>query len=245
MTIRLNERECTAGMHIKKVCEIASNLATASSDEVEFDFNGVVVTVKPGEDPDEVSARWHRDSEAKREAWLASPERAEMERKEKEELDRKMAADVVETAKTEEEMRAAKVPWPYTTRQLVQYIDSLVEREHDYGTCVYAMSMAAVAAFYYVSHRLEVTGFQASCADLDIIRRTRHLKGPFMIIDADKMLYPQYNIVGEVMKALKEWRPWAKKRAKELLADDGRSAADEVYDRWKRLASADVPEEEG
>lgn len=245
MTIRINDRQVFAGMHIARCCEEAVNLANDNLDDVEFTFNEVVVLVKPGEAPAAVEARWREDSEAKRQAWLASPERAEMERKEKEELDRKMAADVVETAKTEEEMRAAKVPWPYTTRQLVQYIDSLVEREHDYGTCVYAMSMAAVAAFYYVSHRLGVTGFQASCADLDIIRRTRHLKGPFMIIDADKMLYPQYNIVGEVMKALKEWRPWAKKRAKELLADDGRSAADEVYDRWKRLASADVPEEEG
>jgi hypothetical protein len=51
----------------------------------------------------------------------------------------------------ESDMRKAKVPWPQSEEELTEYINSLVYRNHDYGTCVYAMSMAAVAAFQYVS----------------------------------------------------------------------------------------------
>src|SRR5690606_31751241 len=88
----------------------------------------------------------------------------------------------------EAQMRAAEVPWPETMDELTAYIEGLVEREHDYGTCVYAMSMAAVAAFQHVAKRLGVTGFQASCADMDVLRRTRNLDGPFMLVKGEDAL---------------------------------------------------------
>lgn len=95
-------------------------------------------------------------------------------------------------ALTEEELRDADVPWPETPEELAAYIAELVDRPHSYGTCVYAMSMAATAAFRHVAKRLGVTGFQASCADLDILRRTRHLEHGFQLLDYGKLLYPQY-----------------------------------------------------
>lgn len=235
MTIKL-EKHAFLGEHISKACEKAAVLAKEKGEPVEFGFNDVVVVVDPGEDVSAAVERFHRDSDAAREAYLASPEYAQQRKREEEEHARKCAAHLSETATTEQDMRAAKVPWPYTKEQLVEYIDSLVEREHDYGTCVYAMSMAAVAAFYFVSHKLGVTGFQASCAEMDFLRRTRRLEGPFMLIDADKMLYPQYNLMAELLKALEEWRPWAKKRAAELLAART-SACDGVVERWKELAN--------
>ena len=61
----------------------------------------------------------------------------------------------------EQDMRAAEVPSAGTIGELSDYIESLVQQEHDYGTCVYAMSMAATSAFNYVAHQLGVTGFQA------------------------------------------------------------------------------------
>ena len=76
---------------------------------------------------------------------------------------------------TEQEMRDTEVPRANTIGELSDYIESLVQQEHDYGTCVYAMSMAATAAFNYVARRLGVTGFQASCADMDVLRRTRRI----------------------------------------------------------------------
>lgn len=95
-------------------------------------------------------------------------------------------------ALTEKELREAKVPYIKTMEELNGYIDQLVQRPHDYGTCVYAMSMAAVAAFNYVAGQLGVSGFQASCAEMDILRRTRSLEMGFSIIDWSNVLYPQY-----------------------------------------------------
>lgn len=95
-------------------------------------------------------------------------------------------------AMTEAKMREADVPWPKSEEELMAYVRGLVDRHHDYGTCVYAMSMAAVATFRYVASALEVTGFQASCADMDILRRTRGLKHGFRLVDYGNLLYPRY-----------------------------------------------------
>ena len=142
-----------------------------------------------------------------------------------------------ETAKTEQEMRAAKAPAPATAEELAEYIDSLIDREHEYGTCVYAMSLAATATFNYVGSKLGATGFQASCADMDVLRRTRSYDGPFMVIDGSNMLYPQYDIHGKVSDALREWRGWAAEEARKKLADDGNFACANVVAHWKMLAA--------
>ena len=137
---------------------------------------------------------------------------------------------------TEQQMRKADVPTLDTTQELAAYIESLTDREHDYGTCVYAMSMAAVAAFNHVARKLGVTGFQASCADLDVLRRTRQLDCPFMLIKASDMLYPQYDIENDVRAAQHEWLPWAADEARKLLAGDITHTSQGVLERWRQLA---------
>ncbi len=141
-------------------------------------------------------------------------------------------------SKTEPEMRAEKAPTPDTIEALAEYITSLVDRDHDYGTCVYAMSLAATAAFNHVAHKLGVTGFQASCADLDIVRRTRLLDGPFTLLKGEDMLYPQYDLPGRLRKAMDEWTDWAAGRAAKKLAE---SNQDQVHPRvwahWVALAA--------
>jgi hypothetical protein len=149
------------------------------------------------------------------------------------------AAARATTEPTEQQMRDAEAPHPRTTDELFTYIDNLTGRKHDYGTCVYAMSLAAVAAFNYVAHKLGVTGFQASCADLDILRRTRGMKGPFMLLKAQDMLYPQYDLPRQLFEAMEEWKPWVAEQAAKQLAeygDDSRVYPD-VLAHWKRLAS--------
>jgi hypothetical protein len=89
------------------------------------------------------------------------------------------------------DLRAIGVPCPRTMEELTGIIDTMGSRNHDYGTCVYAMSISAVAAFNYIGHVLGVTGFQAFCADLDFLRRTRDMKA-FKIMDMGKLVYPQY-----------------------------------------------------
>jgi len=139
---------------------------------------------------------------------------------------------------TEQEMRESDVPRIETIEGLVAYINSLVSQEHDYGTCVYAMSMSAVAAFNYVAHMLGVTGFQASCADMDILRRTRNYKHGFRIIDYNKLLYPQYLDTENFPtheKLTEDCKEWLSKEARKKLVECP-DAHPDVLAHWKHLA---------
>ena len=145
-----------------------------------------------------------------------------------------------EETKTEKEMREAKVPWPKTIEELVEYINSLTDRTHDYGTTVYAMSMAATAAFYYAAHKVGSSGFQASCADLDILRRTRGFKAGFAILNYENLLYPQClnsDHFPTHEELLKENKETLSKLAKETLM--GFVGAREVRERLEYVASLD------
>lgn len=150
----------------------------------------------------------------------AAEARAWME--EKERLD----AEAIDTAGvgTEAEMQAASVPTFDSLTELATYIDGLVERPHDYGTCVYAMSMAAVATFNYVARQLQVTGFQASCADMDIMRRIRNIKGAFRITDYETLLFPQYATRSHFplyMDSLQYHKEWLQEQATAKLKQEG------------------------
>ena len=229
------ELDTGAGTHISNVCKQAAEMTEKRQKAVHFVFNGTNVTAQPGESAETLEKRWSADYEAAAEAWRNSPECKTQEEKRAE--DARIASELVmvETAVDEEGMREANVPWPLTEKQLAEYIKSLVERHHDYGTCVYAMSMAAVAAFYYVAHCLGVTGFQSSCADLDILRRTRSLKGPFMLIKGEDALYPQSDLREKLDEALESWKPWLKEQAEAKLRDGG-TAHPDVIEHWKKLA---------
>lgn len=149
--------------------------------------------------------------------------------------------------KTEMEMREAKVPFIKTEQELLGYLKTLVERDHDYGTCVYAMSMAAEAAFNYVSSKLGVTGFQASCADLDFIRRTRNFEGPFMLVDAAQQLYPQYHPLKDTEEFLssESTTQWLAKQAREKISESDQSSVHpDVWSHWEQLASQYKEEQE-
>lgn len=141
-------------------------------------------------------------------------------------------------AKTEHEMRDHEVPCPKTETDLLSYINSLLEREHDYGTAVYAMSCASVATFYYMSSKLGVTGFQASMAELDILKRTRDMKNGFMILDYHNLLYPQYlneEHFPSFNKLLNDNKDMLKKEAINLLEKNPK-AHPSVLNHWKYLA---------
>jgi hypothetical protein len=137
--------------------------------------------------------------------------------------------------KTEAEMREEEVPMFNELEELDEYIKSLVDRRHDYGTCVYAMSLAAVASFNFVAHKLGVTGFQASCADLDIIRRTRRIKGPFILLKGEEMLYPQYNLEEKLREAMDGWKDWLSEQAEQKLSEDLGYVHPDVIEHWKAL----------
>jgi hypothetical protein len=140
------------------------------------------------------------------------------------------------TAQTEEEMREYKVPYLASIEELTEFISSVVDRKHDYGTCCYAMSLAATATFNHIASKLGCTGFQASMADLDILRRTRLMDCPFMILKAEDMLYPQYDLHQKLQEAMDGWKDWAKEKAVQKLEQTPESHP-EVKRRWTELAA--------
>lgn len=144
---------------------------------------------------------------------------------------------------TEQQMRDQKVPFLDNKEDLSKFIQALVDRPHEYGTCVHAMSMAAVVAFNYVAKQLGCTGFQSSCADLDFIRRTRMIQEPFYLVTLRKVFYPQYNITEEIQEFIKKNKDWIREEAKRKMdTDDINNVHPEVWAHWQRLASLDSPE---
>jgi len=148
--------------------------------------------------------------------------------------------NAIEFLRTADEaaMRDFKSPWPESIDELAALITAVTNREHGYGTCVYAMSIAAECAFNYVAYTEGCTGFQASMADLDVVRRTRSLKGPFALIDGNDLLYPQHDIRGRIEELISKWQPWAKKEAQKLLDSNGNGhgAHPDVKAHWQKLA---------
>jgi len=145
-----------------------------------------------------------------------------------------------ERARTEKAMRETKEKWPKNIEELTDYINSLTNRPNDYGTTVYAMSLAAVATFNYMSHMLGASVFQAGCADLDFISRTRRMKHGFRILDYEKLLYPQYLEDDETFpsheKILEDNKVTLAKLAKQKLAERC-GVHPNVKARWEYIAS--------
>jgi hypothetical protein len=140
---------------------------------------------------------------------------------------------------TEEQMRTTPPASPETIEALCEYVGSLVNRPHDYGTCVYALSHAAVAAFNFVASKLGVTGFQASMADMDILTHTRNFQRG-RILDYYNLLYPQY-LNSEHFPSWDELldtqREWLAEEAAKLLKENSDIADVAVAAHWKRLVA--------
>ncbi len=156
------------------------------------------------------------------------------------ELNAKHESEVAKAGVPDETaMRDSKAPRPETPEQLAEYIRTLTDRPHTYGTCCYAMSLAAVAAFNHVANKLGVTGFQASCADMDILRQTRGWEWG-RILNFDNLLYPQYcdeeHFPGSATLLAKH-ADKLREKAKEKLASVT-DAHPDVVAHWKKLASA-------
>lgn len=136
----------------------------------------------------------------------------------------------------EYKMSQEKVPTPNTIEELSSYISYLSYMTHDYGTAVYAMSMAAVATLNFMTNKIGASGFQYSCADMDILRRTRNLNHGFSIVDYSKVLYPQYRKDFLTYDGIIEQnRIHFASEARKLL--DECSGSQEVQDHWTYLSS--------
>lgn len=120
---------------------------------------------------------------------------------------------------------------PEDTAALAAAIDALVAGVADpsvtysletdsYGKCVEAMWRAAYIAHELVARRLHVTGFQHSISSLTVVGRLRGMTGPYTLVDASELLYPQYDPLGRTAAFLAEddVRTWLADQAAEKLA---------------------------
>ena len=157
----------------------------------------------------------------------------------------KVTPEYIEKLRTssEQELRELDDPWPDTLEELNEVIAVLSARDHTYGTCVYAMSISAAATFNYQAHVQGCTGFQAGCAGMDMIRRTRSIDGPFRIVDYSNMLYSQYadKFSATITKSTWEWlQEEAAKRLKEA-DEDGHTVHEDVRKHWQSVVDGKVP----
>jgi len=138
----------------------------------------------------------------------------------------------------EKDLRTFSVPTPKDENELLEIIRSLLDREHTYQSSIYAVSIAAVATFNYMVSKLGISGFQASCADLDFLRRVRDLNDGFLILNFEYLLYPQFcneehfpswrTLIQRNLKHLK-------KRARDLLNNE--DAHPSVRRHWEWILS--------
>lgn len=139
---------------------------------------------------------------------------------------------------TEKELQDYKLPKINTDKELVDFINKMISVGNSYNTAPYSIALSAYAVFMYVAEKLEVTGFQASCADIQFLKRTRDLEDGFSIVDYSKLLYPQYKDSFEKYSfdnLLRENLPHLKERAKKLLEEKGDYTHENVIKHWKMI----------
>ena len=144
---------------------------------------------------------------------------------------------------TETELQNYEVPRIESLDDLKKFIMEMVQNGQSYDTAPYAVALASYATFKYMALRLGISGFQASWADMQFIKRTRKMKDGFRIINYSELLYPQYEYKFNLNmdKLIEENIEHLKPRAIELLEenknDDGSySAHEDVVKHWKRIA---------
>jgi hypothetical protein len=126
--------------------------------------------------------------------------------------------------------------FPNSLEEFLEYVKEIENQQHNYNSIAQALTDTTVAFFNYFASKHGMTGFQASWSGLQFLSKTRGLEAPFMIVDASKMLYPQYDLIADVHKFLDDVKPELSKMAKERLEKDTTHVSYNVLNRWKELA---------
>jgi hypothetical protein len=128
---------------------------------------------------------------------------------------------------------------PVNIEDLANQIQEIVSKSYSYEDAPNALAEAALLAFNFVASELGVSGYQASYADMVFLSKSRLIKGPFAIVKAEDMLYPQYDILKDVQKHLDTWSSWVAEEATRRLKGSANlySPSFTVIDHWKKLAA--------
>lgn len=127
--------------------------------------------------------------------------------------------------------------WPKTKEEFLTYLDSELNKEHDYNTAPEAAANIAIAGFNLTSSLLGLTGFQANWGELRFIQMSRNYEH-FIILNLEEALYPQYNLRNRLEEFLtsSSSKEFLKKKALEKLEKYKDYTHPDVYAHWKKLA---------
>lgn len=81
-----------------------------------------------------------------------------------------------------------------TKEQIVERLDRLADKniQYDYNSICDEIIGLLSDCFGYGSHHGGITGFQASCIDLELIKLNRGWNHGFCLLNYKDLLYPQY-----------------------------------------------------
>ena len=157
------------------------------------------------------------------------------------------AGGVMEPTVKSRERPNGEVPWPKSLNELTEYIEQMRawpndRRAESYGACVYAMANASLATFRYMASQLGATGFQASCADMEFLVQNRGYANGMMLLNAEDLLYPQYDLKDRVEKWIAKSRvKLAPVAATKLVETSSNNISVAVRARWEEIAALREP----
>lgn len=127
--------------------------------------------------------------------------------------------------------------FPKSEEDLNRYIEEIENKQHDYNSIAEALRDATLAFFNYFAVKHAMTGWQSSWAALSFLGKSRGLEAPFMIVDSSKLLFPQYDVLGDVKKFIEDSKKDLAGLAKEKLNKVDGLTSPNVVARWEELAS--------
>jgi hypothetical protein len=113
--------------------------------------------------------------------------------------------------------------------------------EHDYGTCVHAMTAALYGLGWALSREFGITGFQASAVAIEFVKHWNRYEC-FRFVDYKQLLYPQYADYYDKTISTETF-DWLQKKAKkqiEEMESDGFGSS-KVLDHMKAIVRGKVP----
>lgn len=141
---------------------------------------------------------------------------------------------------------------PKTLGELMDTVVALTQSkpfdEDGYSASANALWQAALAAFNYIAEVEGVTGFQAGYAALHAYGKMMGVEGPYAIIRAEELLYPQYD--NKIPELITKWQEgWCAEEAQRKIDEHSKEnfiyVHPDVKARWFELAGADeTPREE-
>lgn len=107
----------------------------------------------------------------------------------------------------------------------------------DYESAAGSALEELIEAFNKIAGDRGLTGFQASWVAMRFLTKVNMIEGPFAIIKAEDLLFPQYPDPVDTARAREaEWMSWAAEEALKKLRDqDPSGVASSVWRHWIHL----------